>query len=135
MLGSISTLVLIATMLITVPAFAEETAGQGSPRYPTADEAYYVLACMEMNGQNADGLHKCSCAINAVEARLPYQEYSDAELVMAMRQAGSRNAAIFRDAEPMKEIVSKFLRAQSLANQQCFGSATVQPPSDAPNAK
>ena len=92
-------------------------------RYPTSDEAFYVLACMELNGQNADGLHKCSCAINAIEAQLPYQQYSKAVLVFAMRQAGGEKAAIYRDAEVMKEIADQFIRAQSEANRQCFGSS------------
>ena len=91
-------------------------------RYPTADEAFYVLACMEMNGQNADGLRKCSCAINAIEAQLSYEQYSDAALVFAMRQAGGERAAIYRDAAAMKEVANRFIRSQSEANRQCFGS-------------
>jgi hypothetical protein len=53
-------------------------------RYPTSDEPFYVLACMEMNGQNAERLQKRSCAITAIEAELPYEQYSEAVLVFAM---------------------------------------------------
>ncbi len=124
----------LTTILFAVPTLANEAVGRESMRYPTADETYYVLACMEMNGQNADGLRKCSCAINAVEAQLPYPDYSDAELVLAMRQAGGRHAAIFRDTAPMKKIVDKFLRAQRAANEQCFGAA-ADPTSGGAGAK
>jgi hypothetical protein len=108
-------------------------AGTNTPvtsRYPTSDETFYVLACMQMNGQNAEGLQKCSCAINAIEARLPFEQYSEAELVFAMRQAGGQGAAIYRDAAPMKEVAERFIRAQTEANQECFGRDHVHTPSD-----
>jgi hypothetical protein len=99
-------------------------------RYPTPDETFYVLACMQKNGQNAEGLQKCSCAINAIEARLPYEQYSEAELVFAMRQAGGEGAAVYRDADAMKEVAERFIRAQSEANQECFGQDHVHTPAD-----
>jgi hypothetical protein len=104
---------------MAAPAFADDAGA----RYPTSDETFYVLACMQLNGQDANGLHKCSCAINTLEAQLTYQQYSEAVLVFAMRQAGGERAALFRDTAPMKEIADRFIRAQSQANQQCFGSS------------
>ena len=92
-----------------------------APRYPTSDETFYVLACMETNGQNAEGLQKCSCAINAIEAQLSYEQYSEAVLVFAMRKAGGEQAAIYRDAVAMREIADRFIGAQTRANRQCFG--------------
>jgi hypothetical protein len=50
--------------------------GALASRYPASDESFYVLACVAMNGQNTEGLQKCSCAINAIEAELPYEQYS-----------------------------------------------------------
>ena len=79
------------------------------------------MACVEANGQNAEALQKCSCAINAIESQLSYQEYSDAGLVFAMRQGGGAGAALYRDAIPMREIADRFTRAQTRANRQCFG--------------
>jgi hypothetical protein len=72
-------------------------------------------------------MHKCSCAINALEALLPYDKYKDAQLVVAMREAGGRQAAIFRDTAPMQTIVSDFTRAQEMANRECFGATTTEP--------
>jgi hypothetical protein len=70
--------------------------------YPTSDEAFHVLACMETNGRDADGLYKCSCAINAIEAQLPYQQILEAILMFAMRQAGGeKKTTIYRDTAPM----------------------------------
>jgi hypothetical protein len=112
--------------LVAAPTLAADD----SARYPTSDEAFYVLACMEMNGRNADGLRKCSCAINTIEAQLPHQQYSEAILVFAMRQAGGERSALYRDTAAMKEVADRFIRAQSEANRQCFGSdgaATIPP--------
>jgi hypothetical protein len=91
-------------------------------RYPTSDEVYYVKACMGVNGDNAEGLQKCSCAVNALEARLPFEQYRDAQMVLALRQAGGRNASLFRDTAPMKAIVKQFVNAQADANHVCFGA-------------
>jgi hypothetical protein len=113
---------------VTADSLAAEDGVLSTSRYPTYDEAFYVLACQEMNGQNAEGLQKCSCAINAIEAELPYEQYSDAALVFAMRQAGGERAALYRDTFAMKEIADRFIRAQTRANRQCFGR-------DGPSAK
>jgi hypothetical protein len=113
----------IFCLLAVDPLLAASTSSPAASRYPTSDEVFYVLACMEMNGQNAEGLQKCSCAINAIEAQLPYEQYSEASLVLAMRQAGGEKAALYRDAAPMKEIVNRFIRVQDEVNRQCFGAA------------
>ena len=111
---------LFCLLIVTAWAAAADDTPPAS-RYPTSDESFYVLACVEMNGQNAEGLQKCSCAINAIEAQLPYEQYSDAVLVFAMRQAGGERAALYRDTVAMKEIADRFIRAQIRANRQCFG--------------
>jgi hypothetical protein len=76
---------------------------------------------METNGQTAEGLQKCSCAINAIEAQLSHEQYSEAVLVFSMRQAGGEKATIYRDAVAMREIADRFIGAQTRANRQCFG--------------
>ena len=110
--------------LLRLTADQARAEAAASNRYPTADEVYYVLACMQMNGQDASGLRKCSCAVNALEAHLSYDKYRDAQLVVALRQAGGRNAAIYRDTAPMKAILTDFTRAQADANRECFGATS-----------
>ena len=106
-------------LLLADPTIA---ADGGGARYPTSDETFYVLSCLEMNGRDADGLRKCSCAINVIEGQLPYEQYAEAVLVFAMRQAGGERAAIYRDTDAMKDVADRFIRAQREANRQCFGS-------------
>jgi hypothetical protein len=116
-----SALCVVGGLLFAPSQGSASDVGSTESRYPTADEAFYVLACVEMNGQDADGLQKCSCAINAIEGQLSYKEYSDAVLVFSMRQAGGQRAAVFRDAVSMREIADRFISAQTRANRQCFG--------------
>ena len=112
--------ILLGLLTATDPVAAADNDAPVS-RYPTSEEALYVLGCVERNGQNAEGLQKCSCAINAIEAQLSYEDYSQAVLVFAMRQAGGERAALYRDTIPMREIADRFIRAQTRANRQCFG--------------
>jgi hypothetical protein len=121
----------IAVLLCFLMADVARAQDPGA-RYPTPDEAFYVLSCMEMHGRDADGLRKCSCAINAIEGQLPYEQYSEAVLVFAMRQAGGEKAAIYRDTAAMKEVADRFTRAQREANRQCFGSDSA---AAAPNSR
>ena len=118
---AISLLNALFCFLMAVDPLAAADSDPLASRYSTSDETFYVLACMEMNGQNAEGMQKCSCAINAIEAQLPYEQYSEAALVFAMRQAGGERAALYRDTVAMKEIADRFIRAQTRANRQCFG--------------
>jgi hypothetical protein len=117
----ISLLCALLCFLMAADSLAAADSGALASRYPTSDESFYVLACVAMNGQNAEGLQKNSCAINAIEAQLPYEQYSDAALVFAMRQAGGESAALYQDTVAMKEIADRFIRAQTRANRQCFG--------------
>jgi hypothetical protein len=79
---TIAPLSALLCFLLAEPAIATD----GGARDPISDEAFYVLSCMEMNGHEADGLCKCSCTLNAIEGQIPYERYSEAALVFAMRQ-------------------------------------------------
>jgi hypothetical protein len=114
--------VVAAALSVLIPLAARSEDPAPLHRYPTADEVFYVISCMDLNGHDADGLRRCSCAINALERTLPYDHYADAEMVVAARQAGGRNAGIFRDSEPMKRVIDRFVRAQKAANAQCFAT-------------
>ena len=88
--------------------------------YPTYARADYVFACMQVNGQSREALEKCSCSIDAIAAILPYKEYEEADVIMAMRQRGGDNAAMFRDHPPMMEKVNNLKRAQAEGELRCF---------------
>ncbi len=113
------------------PEADSNDSGKPARRYPVSDEAYYVLSCLAINGNDSVSLQKCSCAMSALEGRLSYDQYKDAEMVLALRQAGGRNAAIFRDTSSMRDIVKVFTEAQQAANGQCFGEKAASRGNDA----
>jgi hypothetical protein len=78
------------------------------------------LLCLGLPGDERTG-RGGTAKVNAIETELPYEQYSDAALVFAMRQAGGEGAALYRDTVAMKEIADRFIRAQTRANRQCFG--------------
>jgi hypothetical protein len=53
-----------------------------------------------MNGQNAEGMQKCSCAINAIEAELPSLTPASAETTgLQMIQASKSEFRVCADPE------------------------------------
>jgi hypothetical protein len=88
--------------------------------YPTFARADYVFACMQVNGQTREALEKCSCSIDAIAAILPYKEYEEADVIMAMRLKGGENVTMFRDYLPLVEKVKNLKRAQVEGELRCF---------------
>ena len=88
--------------------------------YPTVARADYVFGCMATNGQSRQALERCSCSIDIIASILPYEQYVDAETVMAMAQGGGERMSMFRTAPHLKAIVADLRRAQAEAEIRCF---------------
>ena len=89
--------------------------------YPTETLADYVFACMATNGQSQDALRRCSCSIDAIADKVPYEEYLQAETVLSLQQEqrGERTV-MFRTAPWAQAIVDKLRQAQVEAELRCF---------------
>lgn len=90
--------------------------------YPTEAVADYVVGCMAANGQTPDALRRCSCSIDVVASLLTYDEYSQAETVLRMRQVpgGGEKMAVFRETPFAQDIVARLRRSQMEAEVRCF---------------
>lgn len=88
--------------------------------FPTEARADYVFACMATNGQTRDALRRCSCSIDVIASILTYDDYVEAEAILAIRQVGGEKTSIFRTAAPAKEAVAALRRAQAEAEIRCF---------------
>lgn len=90
--------------------------------YPTDELADYVFGCMAANGQTQTALRACSCSIDTIAKKLPYDDYLKAETVMRMQQAqgGDDRAVIFRTQPSYLAMVDKLKAAQVEAEQKCF---------------
>ncbi|MGH6943716.1 MAG: hypothetical protein ACREH6_05795 [Geminicoccaceae bacterium] len=96
---------------------------QAAPKdYPTEALADYVFGCMASNGETQDALRRCSCSIDAIAAKLPYDEYVQAETVMRMRRmpGGNDQAALFRGSPWAQTMIDKLREAQVEADLRCF---------------
>ena len=89
--------------------------------YPTETLADYVFACMATNGQSQEALRRCSCSIDAIAEKLPYEEYLKAETVLSLQQAqGGERTVMFRAAPWAQAMVDKLRQAQVEAELRCF---------------
>jgi hypothetical protein len=89
--------------------------------YPTETLADYVFACMATNGQSQEALRRCSCSIDAIAEKVPYEDYLKAETVLSLQQAqGGERTVMFRAAPWAQAMVDKLRQAQVEAELRCF---------------
>lgn len=109
---------LAAAALAAVPLQAPHAAPAD---YPTETLADYVFACMATNGGSQEALRRCSCSIDAIAERVPYEEYLQAETVLSLQQAqGGERMVMFRTAPWAQAMVDKLRQAQVEAELRCF---------------
>ena len=88
--------------------------------YPTEARAEYVFACMAVNGQTQEALRRCSCSIDVVASIVPYEQYVEAETVLALRQTSGERVGMMRTAPMANALVEDLRRAQAEAEIRCF---------------
>ncbi len=110
-----------ALVAVLLAAAALEGALAAPADYPTETLADYVFACMATNGQTQEALRRCSCSIDAIAEKLPYDEYVEAETVLSLRQVpGGERTVMFRASPWSQAIVDKLRQAQVEAELRCF---------------
>lgn len=87
--------------------------------FPTVDRVEFVLECMRSNGGEYHFLYKCSCAIDAIAAQLPYEKYVDASSVSRYQNMGGERAGVFRDPDSLKDMGKSYRSLQAQAYKQC----------------
>ncbi len=114
---------LLAALLLPGAARAQGSAPDAADRlndYPTAARAEYVFACMAANGQTREVLDRCSCSIDRIASILPYDDYAEAEAILALQQTSGERATLFRDNALVRGVVADLRRAQAEAEIVCF---------------
>jgi len=113
-------------LMLTIGAAALAAVALEAPRaapadYPTEALADYVFGCMATNGQSQEALRQCSCSIDAIAEKLPYEDYVQAETVLRLQQVpGGERTVMFRTAPWAQAIVDKLRQAQVEAELRCF---------------
>lgn len=103
----------LAAALLSSPAAAAPAP------YPTVDRVEYVLECMKNNGGSHEFLYKCSCAIDAIAEKLPYEGYVEASTVARYQTLGGERGGLFRDPEVMKDLAKRYRALHAEAKNAC----------------
>ncbi len=88
--------------------------------YPTSARADYVIGCLASSGFKRENLERCSCGIDTIADVMPYEDYEQANTILAMQQGGlGERGAMFRDTPIARERTEELRRAQAEVELQC----------------
>ncbi len=88
--------------------------------YPTEARVDYVFGCMAANGENQEIMRKCSCSIDAIAARFPYDKYVVIETARTLQDAPGERATLMRGTAWVKDLQDEFRQIQVAADLKCF---------------
>jgi len=89
--------------------------------FPTLTRVEYVLSCMqEKGGKNYDNLYHCVCAVDHIAAKLPHDEFMQAETFATNVNLAGERGGVFRDPPQSKALRDKLKAAQDEAVAACF---------------
>jgi outer membrane murein-binding lipoprotein Lpp len=98
--------------------------------FPTLTRVEYVLSCMqEKGGKNYDNLYHCVCAVDHIAAKLPHEEFLQAETFATNANLPGERGGVFRDPPQSKALRDTLKAAQDEAVAACFpnGGKTSAP--------
>lgn len=123
--------ILLGVLLLTAPAAvlsqdasdaeqrSEPARSVGNP-YPTPVVADYVLACMAANGNTYQALHQCSCSIDLIASKMPYEDYERANTILQIQQDKGQRGIFYREANWAKAKVDLLKKLQAESTLTCF---------------
>lgn len=111
----------VSVLLLPSMLVAEEgTPAENPARYPTVAIADYVLGCMSANGNSYEALQQCSCSIDYISERVPYQDYERIQTVMMVQQDRGQRGIFYRDSKWAKSRIEAFQKVQAESTLRCF---------------
>jgi hypothetical protein len=115
-------LALACLSLVSPAAFAADKTASAttaqSHDYPTQGRVEYVLGCMDDNGHDFVNVYKCSCAIDRIAAKLPYDDFVEQSTFSKYATLGGEGGAEFR-VDRAKAQTKKFRALQAEAYRAC----------------
>ncbi|WP_280151541.1 hypothetical protein [Piscinibacter sp. XHJ-5] len=89
--------------------------------YPTVDRVMFVEACMQENpGPHFEMQNKCSCALDNIAARLPYDDFVSMSTATNATSIGGERGSYIRDVEALQKQVRDFRQLRLQALKSCF---------------
>jgi hypothetical protein len=94
--------------------------------YPTVDRVMFVEACMRENpGPHFEMQHKCSCVLDTIAARLPYDDFVSMSTATNATTIGGERGSYIRDVEPLQKQIREFRQLRTTAMKSCFISPST----------
>jgi len=91
--------------------------------YPTLDRVEFVLGCArDARGPAQENLYKCTCMIDAIAQRLPYDRYVEYSTAANAFSIGGERGETMRAYGAGKEMAGKFRAVQAEARKACLMS-------------
>jgi hypothetical protein len=111
----------VALACVVLSACATAPADNNTAGYPTGERVIFVQSCMNDHpGGHYEMLNKCSCAIDAIARKLPFEDYTTMSTAANANTIGGERGSYIRDTEAVQVEVRKFRSITSEAKKGCF---------------
>jgi len=89
--------------------------------FPTRARVDYVLSCMQDNRMSPqESMYKCSCAIDAIAAKVRYRDWVDLSTVANGVTIAGERGGVMRDLKDARKLIGSYRKLQDDAKRQCF---------------
>ena len=103
----------LAGLLAVAPARAND--------FPTAERVLYVQECMQgQTGSNYELVNKCSCALDALAAQVPFDDYVHMSTAARATSIGGERGGYIRDVAVLQAEIRRYKELQSEVRSGCF---------------
>ncbi|MCG8488866.1 MAG: hypothetical protein MI756_15430 [Chromatiales bacterium] len=114
-------LLVLGFLHIPADALSDECNKASQQNYPTSAKVDYVIGCMASNGQSHEIMQKCSCSIDLIEQKIPYDEYVQISTLLSLQQmSNSGRNAIYKNSTWSQKAVAKLRDIQADSTLRCF---------------
>ncbi|HJV25839.1 MAG TPA: hypothetical protein VJ673_09130 [Aromatoleum sp.] len=115
---------LLCTLACGLVPWAPAAVAATANDYPTLDRVEYVLGCArDAHGPAQENIYKCTCMIDSIAQRLPYDQYVEYSTSANALSIGGERGETMRSYTAGKEMASKFRAMQAEARKACLMGA------------
>jgi hypothetical protein len=107
----------IASVALILAASAARAASAHD--YPTVDRVQYVLECMYRNGGSSVYVYKCSCVIDTIAKKYPYEQFTDASMIARYQTMPGEGMGMFRDSPEERKAAKQYREDEAQAKKTC----------------
>lgn len=113
----------LIALAVGVASAGQPTAAAAND-YPTLERVEYVLGCArDAAGPAQENVYKCTCVIDNIAERLPYEQYIEYSTAAKAFSIGGERGEVMRGYGHGKEMAGAFRKLQTDARKACFMSS------------